>query len=94
MITKTEYLKALDIVEKYHLQLRGVINKHKPPLNDIGLKRNDYVIYIGGSESKLLTKGKEYRLTSPPYRDRIRIINDKGTATNCRQVNFTTKQKL
>jgi hypothetical protein len=45
-------------------------------------KRNDFVIYIGGSESKYLTYGQKYRLTSSPFRNRIAIINDKGIRMN------------
>ena len=88
MITKDEYLKALEIVEEYHNQLKQEIVNHKPKLNDIGLKRRDYVVYIGGSESQYLTKNKQYRLTGEPYRDRIYIINDKGKRMNCKQSFF------
>jgi hypothetical protein len=88
MITKQEYLKALEIVEEYHIQLKKEIVLHEPKLNDIGLKRGDYVKYIGGSESKYLTKDKQYRLTGEPYRNRICIINDSGARMNCRQCFF------
>ena len=59
MITKEEYLKALEIVEKYHQQLKKEIVNHKPNLNGMGLKRGDFVVYIGGSESKYLTINKK-----------------------------------
>jgi phage gp45-like len=88
MITKDKYLKALEIVEEYHNQLKREIINHKPKLNDIGLKRGDYIVYIGGSESKYLTKNKQYRLTCEPYRDRICIINDNGNRMNCNQSFF------
>ena len=63
-------------------------SNNKPKLNDIGLKRGDYVVYIGGSESQYLTKNKQYRLTGEPYRNRICIINDKGNRMNCKQSFF------
>ena len=46
------------------------------------LKRNDFVEYVGGSNSKYLRIGQIYRLTCPPYRDRICIINDSGKRMN------------
>ena len=88
MKTKEEYLKALKIVEEYHNQLKKKIVNHKPQLNDIGLKRGDYVVYVGGSESQYLTKNKQYRLIGEPYRNRICIINDKGNRMNTNQSFF------
>jgi phage gp45-like len=88
MITKQEYINALEIVEEYHEQLKKQIVNHEPKLNDIGLKRGDYVIYNGGLESQYLTKNKQYRLTGEPYRNRICIINDKGCRMNCKQSFF------
>jgi hypothetical protein len=88
MITKIEYLKALEIVEQYHDQLRMLIVNHEPKLTDIGLKRGDHVTYIGGSESQYLTKGNKYRLTGKPYRNRICIINDAGRRVNLKQSMF------
>ena len=90
MITKEEYLKALRIVEKYHCQLKFEIEKHKPKLNDIGLKRGDYVVYIGGSESQYLTKNKQYRLIREPAWNKIVISNDKGRRMICKQSFFNT----
>ena len=88
--TKDEYLKALEIVEEYHNQLKKEIVNHKPKLNDIGLKRGDYVIYVGGSESQYLTKNKQYRLTREPSYNKILIINDKGNRMICNQSFFNT----
>lgn len=45
-------------------------------------KRNDFVKYMGGSNSKYLTYGQKYRLTCSPFRNRIAIINDKGLRMN------------
>lgn len=89
MITKEEYLKALEIVEKYHQQLKKEIVNHKPNLNGMGLKRGDFVVYIGGSESKYLTKNKKYRLTTEPFRNRVAIINDGGIRKVYKQPLFT-----
>jgi hypothetical protein len=63
MITKQEYLNALDVINKY--------------LNQ-SLNANDYVRYKGGSESVYLTKDREYRLTCKPFRNKVSIINDIG----------------
>ena len=101
MITKEQYLKALKIVEEYHCQLKNEIEeyhcqlkneieKQKTKLNDIGLKRGNYVVYVGGSESKYLTKNKQYRLTREPSRNKILIINDKGKRMICNQAFFNT----
>lgn len=85
MITKEEYLKALEIVEYYHYQLNKEIKKHENNLNDIGLKKGDYIYYIGGSESQYLTIGKKYRLTGEPFRKVVPISNDNGKRMCCNQ---------
>jgi hypothetical protein len=76
MVTKEEYLKALEIVNSYNKQLdeSNIKNLRDELVPD--LKRNDYVEYIGGSHSKYLTIGTMYRLTSEPFRDKVSIIND------------------
>ncbi|MGQ1911697.1 hypothetical protein ACT3CE_18195 [Marinifilum sp. RC60d5] len=88
MITREEYLKALDIVEKYHKQLdiqnvSQVREKLSPEL-----QKNDFVEYVGGSKSAYLTKGRKYRLTGTPFRNRICVINDKGKWMNTKQCYF------
>ena len=88
MITREEYLKALDIVEEYHKQLnlqnvRQVREKLSPEL-----QRNDFVEYIGGSKSTYQTKGNKYRLTGTPFRNRICVTNDKGKWMNTKQCYF------
>ena len=94
MITKEEYLKALKIVEEYHYQLKQEIVNHKPKLNDIGLKRGDFVVYVGGSESQYLTKNMKYRLTREPRGNKIVIKNDKGNRMVTNQSFFKTYKKL
>ena len=94
MITKEDYLKALEIVEKYHYQLKQEIVNHKPKLNDIGLKRGDFVVYVGGSESQYLTKNMKYRLTREPRGNKIVIKNDKGNRMVTNQSFFKTYKKL
>jgi dsDNA-specific endonuclease/ATPase MutS2 len=42
------------------------------------LRKNDYVEYIGGSSSRVLTVGKKYRLTSESFKGRLALINDSG----------------
>lgn len=51
MITEKEYKNALRIIKAYESQ---VIIKKQTNLNDLGLKKGDFVKYIGGSESKYL----------------------------------------
>jgi hypothetical protein len=78
MITREEYLKALDIVEEYHKQLNlSNVRQLREQLSP-DLDRNDYIEYVGGSDSKYLTKGNKYRLTRKPNRNKICIINDGG----------------
>ena len=71
MITRKEYLKDLDTVEAVR-QLREQLSPD--------LDRNDYIKYIGGSESQFLTLGKKYRLIrKPDIRHRKVVIeNDTG----------------
>ena len=88
MITKQEYLNAIDIVEEYHKQLEKEIVNHVSKFNDVGLKRGDYILYIGGCDSRYLTKNKPYRLTGTPYRNKICIINDKGARMRTNQRYF------
>lgn len=86
MITREEYLKALDTVESYHKQLNlSNVRQLREQLSP-DLDRNDFIEYVGGSDSKYLTKGEKYRLTGKPYRNRVYIINDGGNrmATNVR----------
>lgn len=78
MITEQEYRAALEIIEQYVIQQKQEIKYKRTHLTDIGLKRGDYVRFIGGSESKYLIKGNSYRLTSEPYRDRVTIIGENG----------------
>lgn len=92
-VSKEEYLKALNLVEEYHSQLKAEIVNHTHNLNDIGLKRLDYIVYIGGSESKHLTKYKSYRLTCKPYRNRVCVINDNGVRMCCNQSYFSIIDK-
>ena len=76
MITQEEYLQAKKIVDDYNKQLDlYIFNKRNEILN---AKRGDYLIYIGGSDSKNLIKGEKYRLTCEPFRDRVAIINETG----------------
>jgi hypothetical protein len=79
MITTEEYLKAIEIIEQYHKQVEEKIKAiNKPSLIDIGLKRNDYIKYIGGLETINLTIGEKYRLTGEPYHNSVCVINNSG----------------
>lgn len=54
------------------------------------LRKNDYVEYFGGSESKYLTVGKKYRLTGSPFNNysRVAVINDIGKRQNMKSKYF------
>ena len=80
MISNKQYIKAQQIIRDYELQQR---EKGTPVYNG---KRGDYVTYVGGSKSQYLAIGTMYRLTKPPFRDLVSIINDKGRR-------FVTKKK-
>ena len=76
MITQEQYLEAKKIVEAYNKQLDlDIVAKRSELLN---AKRGDYLIYVGGSESKCLIKGKKYRLTTEPWNRRVAVINESG----------------
>jgi hypothetical protein len=85
MITEQEYLDALELIQQYVIQQKqDILFKHNH-LSDIGLKRGDYVRFIGGSNSQYLIKGNSYRLTCEPYRNRVRIVCEKGKRKNMNQ---------
>ena len=76
MITREEYLNALELIDQYHQQLNlSNVRGRREQLNP-NLDRGDFVEYIGGSNSKYLTKGKKYRLTGKMYGKRIAIECD------------------
>jgi len=76
MITKEEYLKAKETVAKYEKQLElQIVTKRSELLNS---KKGDYLIYVGGSQSKYLIKGNKYRLTCQPWNRRVAVINESG----------------
>ena len=85
MITKQDYLQALEVVEQYHEQLRREVKNNAPKLNGIGLDRGDEIIYIGGSKSQKLTKNNSYKLVCEPFRNRVTIYNDWGQRMVCSQ---------
>lgn len=62
MISREEYLKALDIVEAYHKQLNKNIERNYKGFNE--LKIGDYVecVAVHTQNIKCLTKGKKYEV--------------------------------
>ena len=78
IITEQEYRAALEIIEQYVIQQKQEIKYKHTHLTDIGLKRGDYVRFIGGSESKYLIKGNCYRLTAEPLASHVTIIGENG----------------
>ena len=80
IITYQEYRNAVEVVSNYEKQQRDILAVHHPIL---GLEKNDYVIYIGGSTSQYLKKGRKYRLSCKPlsnkrHKRKISIFNDSG----------------
>lgn len=61
MITREEYLKALDIVESYHQQLKT--NSIEFDLSWDSLKRGDYIIF-DKSRSKYIDENIRYKVVS------------------------------
>ena len=96
IITYQEYRNAVEVVSNYEKQQRDILAVHHPIL---GLEKNDYVIYIGGSTSQYLKKGRKYRMTCKPlsnkrYRRKLSIINDAGRKMIVRHSMFIpTKNK-
>ncbi len=81
MITREEYLKALDIVEAYHEQLNLSIDRRNSSWED--LQAGDNIIFDKVA-SKYLTTGKEYTVirVSADWKERsdscFRITDDRG----------------
>ena len=71
MITEQEYNDALELIRKYKNQLKQEKTNKLAHLTDIGLKKGDYVRFIGGSNSQYLIKGNNHRLTSKPFSYRV-----------------------
>jgi hypothetical protein len=97
MITKEEYLKALKLIEEYRKQIKKEyesickeerVDKSKS-LSGLGLTKGDYIIYIGGSESKYLTKGQKYKLFREPKNGYVFIKNDGGNRVALRDHLFS-----
>ncbi len=66
MITREDYIKALDTVETYHRQLDIAIAKHGFSKSMDDLERGDYVecVKVHNQSRYHLTKGKKYEILS------------------------------
>ena len=62
MIERKIYLMAQEIVKDYEAQFQAPVMHQLSP----DLDRNDFVEYIGGSDSQYLTIGYKYRLIRKP----------------------------
>ena len=91
MITKNKYEKALKTIAEYERDLKIKQDRKDTEIDEAILKlsKGDYLVYNGGSNSKHFVKGKLYRLTGQPYRDRVNIISGKGVRTNTKMRFFT-----
>jgi hypothetical protein len=83
---KHDIISAINFGAKWQAERmyseEDMINAHVMHQLSPYLKRNDFVKYAGGSDSKYLTIGEKYRLTCSPYRNRICVINDNGKRMN------------
>ena len=88
-----DYLYELCSKYQYRKQ-QAELEKIHPGISELDLlKRNDYVIYLGGLKARHLTKGKEYRLIRDVgYLTRedkgIGVENDKGSGCNYKAMYF------
>ena len=87
MINQHQYEQAIKQFEEAEEQIRltkEIIDLYEAQKNNakaerlLKLKKNDYIEYIGGTNSKYLTVGEKYRLTSESFSERVAIINDAG----------------
>ncbi|BBE18582.1 hypothetical protein AQPE_2745 [Aquipluma nitroreducens] len=87
MINRHQYEQAIKQIKEAEEQIRltkEIIDLYETQENNakaerlLKLKKNDYIEYIGGTNSKYLTVGKKYRLTSESFNERVAIINDAG----------------
>ena len=87
MINRHQYEQAIKQFKEAeeHIRLtKEIIDLYETQENNskaerlLKLKKNDYIEYIGGTNSKYLTIGEKYRLTSEAFHGRVAIINDAG----------------
>ena len=87
MINRHQYEQAIKQFKEAEEQIRltkEIIDLYETQENNakaerlLKLKKNDYIEYIGGTNSKYLTVGEKYRLTSESFNERVVIINDAG----------------
>jgi hypothetical protein len=87
MINLHQYEQAIKQFKEAEEQIRltkEIIDLYETQENNakaerlLKLKKNDYIEYIGGTNSKYLTVGEKYRLTSESFNERVAIINDAG----------------
>ncbi len=100
MITKGQYEKALELREecqKIISEYESVENvkRHKAKAEFMAqFKRNDWIECIDTSYTKVLTRGKKYRMTGPPVYDPyciywyVPVINDNGKRMRAYDINF------
>jgi len=87
MINRHQYEQAIKQFKEAEEQIRltkEIIDLYETQENNakaerlLKLKKNDYIEYIGGTNSKYLSVGEKYRLTSESFNERVAIINDAG----------------
>ena len=98
MITREEYLKALDIVEAYHEQLNlSIVRRSYKSLAETEIGESIEVVAVHEQSLKCLTQGKKYEIVNTEG-DRhfkyIWIIDDNGKRKRYNSTNRMFKALL
>lgn len=84
VISREEYLNALELIDKYHRQSEVITVKPDFNKSISNSERGDFVIckYVNGANKKCLTKGKTYEIIDfygwKNSKDDFYIIDDNG----------------
>lgn len=84
VISREEYLNALELIDKYHRQSEVITVKADFNKSISNSERGDFVIckYVNGANQKCLTKGKTYEIIDfygwKNSKDNFYIIDDNG----------------
>lgn len=95
VISREDYLNALELIDKYHRQFKAIISEEKEVLKSIfKAKRGDFVIckYVNGANQKCLTKNKKYEIID--FDDKYKYFwiiddNNKRKRQSCDTIQFS-----
>ena len=100
MITKGQYEKALELREECNKIIHEYesienVKRHKAKQEFFSqFGKDSWITCIDTSYTKVLTKGKKYRMTGPPIYDPyciywyVPVINDNGKRMRAYHINF------